>query len=166
MRKLLAVLTYCVAMPRKYLMRFRISVDAAIQGLNCVNIALARNVGLCARGFDGGDHRLAEAAAIDDQVAGQSVRLDEVRRGGLVRGLTRREPQPDGQMAPVHHRMGLGRQASTGETDGVIRAPFFLRAACWRARKMELSIKCRDPGDFSASALKMRSRTLAFARLL
>ena len=134
MRKLLAVLKYCVAMPRKYLIRFRISVDAAIQGLNCVNIALARNVSLCARGFDGGDHRLAEAAAIDDQVAGQSVRLDEVRRGGLVRGLTRREPQPDGQMAPAHHRRGLGRKPSTGETDGV-RPPFFCaRRAGGRAR--------------------------------
>lgn len=80
-------------------------VEVAIHGSDHADIAPAGNASPCARGFDGGDHRPAEAAAIGDPVAGRSGRPDEAPRGGLAGGLPRAERQPGGQTAPVHHRV-------------------------------------------------------------
>lgn len=143
-----------------------LTIEVSVDGPNHTDIALARDVSRCARGLDGGDHRLPVVAAVSDDVAGQSERTDELRCSGLVGGLSRREQEPDRQASPVHDGMDLGRQAPTGETDGVIRAPFFPPAACWWARTMELSIRCSEAGDFSARASKTRNQTPAFAHLL
>ncbi len=119
-----------------------------------------------ARRLDRFDHRATEIAAVGDHVAGQGERGDEVRSGGLVGGLTLGEQQPHRQAAPVDNGVDLGAQPSTGATDGVILAPFFPPAACWWARTTELSIRCREPGERSASASNTRSQTPTFAHLL
>lgn len=143
-----------------------LAVELAIYGPDHADVALAGDVGSCAGRLDGRDDRLAEVAAVADDIAGQSERADQFGRGGLVGGLPRGEQEPDREAPSVHDGVDLGRQPSTGETDGVILAPLFPPAACWWARTMELSIRCRDCGDFSASASKMRSQTPALAHLL
>ena len=119
-----------------------------------------------AAGLDRLDHGATEVAAVRYDVTGQSERRDRLRRRCLVGGLARSEDQAHRQPAPVYHGMDLGAQPSTGATDGVIRAPLFPPAACWWARTMELSIRCREPGERSASASNTRSQTPAFAHRL
>ena len=141
-------------------------VEFPIDGADDTHVALAWDVGGRTRGFDSRDHRLAEVAAVADDISGKAEWSDEVGRGGLVGGLPAGQHQSDRQAPPVHDGMNLRRQSPTRETDGVIRAPFFPPAACWWARTMELSIRCRACGDASAKASKMRSQTPAFAHLL
>ena len=141
-------------------------VEVAIYGSDAAHVGLAGDMGGCARRLDRGDHGLTEVAPVPDHIAGEPEGTDQFRRGGLVGGLPWGEQKSDRQAAAVHDRMDLGRQPSPGQADGVIRAPFFPPAACWWARTMELSIKCKECGDFSAKASKMRSQTPAFAHLL
>lgn len=143
-----------------------LAVEVPVHASHHPDVRLARDMCRRTARLDGGDDRLSEVAPVADDVAGQSERRDKRRRGGLVRGLAGRQEQPNRQAATVHDRMDLGRQASTGETDGVILAPFFPPAACWWARTMELSIRCSDPGERAARASKMRSQTPLFAHLL
>src|SRR5690606_7434640 len=84
----------------------------------------------------------------------------------LVGGLARREHEAHRPAAVVDDGVDLGAQPSTGAAEGVILAPLFPPAACGWARTMELSIRCSDPGERSASASNTRSQTPAFAHLL
>lgn len=143
-----------------------LAVECAVYTSDDADVRLARDVGGCSRGFDSGDHRLTEVPPVADNVAGQPERRDEFRCRGLVGRLAGGQEQSHRQAATVHHGVDLGCQPSTGKTDGVIRAPLFPPAACWWARTIELSIKCSDPGDRSASASKMRSQTPLLAHLL
>lgn len=92
-------------------------------------------------------------------------RADQFWRGGLVGGLPRGEQEPDREAPPVHDGVDLGRQPH-GRDRWRDPRPLFPLTACWRARTMDLSIRCRDCGDFSASASKIRSQTPALTHLL
>lgn len=106
---------------------------------------------------------IAAKATIDIRAGGKrSISLD----GGLVGGLAGGEHDPERQAVLVHQGVDLGAQSSTRTADGVIRAPFLPPAACWCARMMELSIRCRDCGDVAASASNTFSQIPAFAHLL
>jgi hypothetical protein len=141
-------------------------VEVSVHAPDDAHIRLAGDVGGGPRGLDGGDHRPTVIPPVANHVSGELEGADKVGRGGLVRRLARREQEPDRQAAAVNDRVDLRRQTSSRETDGVIRTPLFPPAACWWARTMELSIKCRECGDFSANASKIRSQTPAFAHLL
>lgn len=117
-------------------------------------------------GLDRLNDRLAEIAAVGDDVAGQRQWRDELRRRGPVGGLARGEDQPHRQARSVDDGVDPGAEPSTGATDGVVLAPLFPPAACWWARTIALSIRGSEPGDSSASASNTRSQTPAFAHLL
>jgi len=143
-----------------------LAVEVSVDGPDHAGVGLAGDVGGGARRLDGRDHGLCEVAPVADDISGEAKGTDKLGRGGLVGGLPRRQDEPDRQAAPVPDGVDLCRQASPRPSDGVIRAPFFPPAACWWARTIELSIRCRELGDFSARASKMRSQTPAFAHLL
>lgn len=142
------------------------AVEVWVYGSNDADIALAGDVGGGARGLDGLGDRAAEVAAIGDHIAAEMERANQFGCGCLVGRLTWGENEADWPAATVDHGMDLGSQSPTGATDGVIRAPFLPPAACWWARTIELSIKCRLSGDISLSRLKMRSQTPCLAHRL
>lgn len=107
-----------------------------------------------------------EVAAVGHDIAAQAERPDQLGCRGLVGGLAGGEHEADRQAMAVNDGMDLGGQSSTGATDGVIRTPFLPPAACWWARTMELSIRCRLSGESWLSLSKMRSQTPCLAHRL
>ncbi|ALG89205.1 hypothetical protein TQ29_02215 [Actibacterium sp. EMB200-NS6] len=99
-------------------------------------------------------HRIIAAVGHDMGRARETV--NQLRRGGFVTGLAGAECQPDRQAHLIHDRVDLGTQSATRATDGVIRAAFFLPAACWWARMMEEAMKAMVSGDFAAKATDMK----------
>ena len=141
-------------------------VEGGIDGALEPDVALGRDVVLAAPGADHLDQSACVVSVIGDEGFGRRQGLDEGRRYGLVGGLAGGQDQPDRPSLFVDDGMDLGAQSSTRTANGVIRAPFFPPAACWWARMMELSIRCKDCGDFAASVSKMCSQTPAFAQRL
>lgn len=139
-----------------------VEIDRALQ----LAILLSGDVGTAAVGLDEIDDGLGVIAAISDESPGRRKAFDQGFDSGLVRSLAWREYDPQRQAILVHQDVDLGAQSSTRTADGVIRAPFLPPAACWWARMMELSIRCKDWGDFATKASNTRSHTPAFAHLL
>jgi len=99
-------------------------VELAIHGPNHADIAMAGNASPCARGFDGGDHRPAEAAAIGGPVAGRSG-----RPGAVV--LPEACPGPSGSPAGRPRRSTTAWIRSSGlHGRGRWRDPRPLSSAC------------------------------------
>lgn len=105
-------------------------------------------------------------APIRNERLGGLEPIDQGFDGGLVRGLTGRQNDPQRQAVLIDQGVDLGAQSSTRTADGVIRAPFFPPAACWWARMMELSIKCIEPGEEADKASNTRTQTPALAQRL
>lgn len=143
-----------------------LAIELGIDRADDTDIALAGDVGGCAGGLDSLADWAAEVTAIGDYIAAQAQRPDQFGRRGLVGGLACGEHEADRQAASVDDGVDLGGQSPTGATDGVIRAPFLPPAACWWARTMELSIRCRLSGETSLSRSKMRSHTPCLAHRL
>jgi hypothetical protein len=89
-----------------------------------------------------------------------------MRSGAQIMSLTRGQREPYRQAFLIDDRIDLGAQSSTRTADGVILAPFFLPAACWCARMIELSMSAIDLGDFAAIISKIRTQTPALAHRL
>lgn len=143
-----------------------VAIEVAIDGADDADVALAWDVGGGTGGFDGLGYGAAEVAAIGDDITAQGERSKQVWRSGLVRGLTWGERKADRQATAVDNRVDLAGQSPTGATDGVIRTPFLPPAACWCARTMELSIRCRLSGETVLSRSKMASHTPCLAHRL
>lgn len=143
-----------------------VAIEVAIDGADDTNVALAGDVGGGPGGFDGLGYGTAEVAAIGDDITAQGERSNQFWRGGLVRGLAWGEHEADRQAAAVDDSVDLAGQSPTGATDGVIRTPFLPPAACWWARTMELSIRCRLSGETLLSRSKMASHTPCLAQRL
>lgn len=116
----------------------------------------------CRHPFD--DGQTVVAAIGNDSAGRQRVKQDRGRC--LVRGLSRRDVQPDRQAILIDDSVDLGAQSATRTADGVILAPFFPPAACWWARTMELSINCKDCGERCASSSKTFSQIPRLAQRL
>lgn len=143
-----------------------LSVEFGIDGADDADIALTGDVGRrtgCLYGFG---HVAPEVAAVGNHIAAQPERPDQFGRRSLVGGLPRSEYEADGQPASVNNGMDLGGQSPTGATDGVIRAPLLPPAACWWARTIEESRRCRLSGETSLSRSKMRSQMPCLAHRL
>jgi len=98
------------------------ALDLAVTG--------GRDVRPSSTSFDEIDDSSGVIATISDEVAIRLEPLDQSRRNGLVGGLTLRKHNPYRHSLLIDHRVDLGAQSSTRTTDGVIRAPFLLPAAC------------------------------------
>jgi len=143
-----------------------LSVDRRVDGALDLAVALGRDVGATASGFDHVDDGAGVVAPVGDQRLGRLEAVDQGFNGGLVRGLTGREHDPQRQAVLIDQGVDLGAQSSTRTADGVIRAPFFPPAACWWARMMELSIRCIEPGELADRASNTRTQTPALAQRL
>lgn len=143
-----------------------LAVEVRVDRADDANVALAGDVGCGTEGLDGLCDGASEVAAVSDHIATQPQRPDQFGCGGLVGGLAWGEHEADGQAAAVNDGMDLGTQSPTGTTDGVIRAPFLPPAACWWARTIELSSRCRLSGETWLSRSKMRSQTPCLAHRL
>ena len=142
------------------------ALERRIDRADDADVALARDVSGGARGLDGRNDRLAEVAAIGDDIATQRQGGEQLGRGGLVGGLPRGEHRPHQQAATVDDGVDFGSQSPARATDGVIRTPLLPPAACWWARMMELSIKCSESGDICRSHSKTLSHTPCLAQRL
>jgi hypothetical protein len=112
------------------------------------------------------DDRLRVIAAVgDERPRGRQV-AEQLRADRLVRRLAGRDDEADGQARLVDDGVDLGRQSSTRTADGVISPPFFPPAACWWARTMDESIRCREWGDLAASSSNTLSQTPCLAHRL
>ena len=123
-------------------------------------------MGAAAARGDQVDDGAVVVASIGDERLGGLEAVDQGLDGGLVRGLTRRQNDPQRQAVLIDQGVDLGAQSSTRTADGVIRAPFLPPAACWCARMMELSIRCIDPGEDADRASNTLSQTPALAQRL
>ena len=143
-----------------------LSIERRVDRALNLAVALGRDMGASTSGFDHIDHGAGVVAAVCDQRPGRFEAVDQGLDGRLVRGLPRREHDPQRQAVLIDQGIDLGAQSSTRTADGVIRAPFFPPAACWWARMMELSIRCIDPGDPADRASNTRTQTPALAQRL
>ena len=143
-----------------------LAVDRRIDGALDLSISLGRDVGAAAPSFDQVDDGAGVVAPVCDQRPGWLEAVDQGLDGRLVRGLARRQDDPQRQAVLIDQGVDLGAQSSTRTADGVIRAPFFPPAACWWARMIELSIRCMEPGDAADRASNTRTQTPALAQRL
>ena len=143
-----------------------LSVDCRVDGTLDLAVALGRDVGAAAARGDEVDDGAGVIAPVRDERLGGLEAVDQGFDGGLVRGLTRRQNDPQRQTVLIDQGVDLGAQSSTRTADGVIRTPFFPPAACWWARMMELSIRCIDPGELADRASNTRTQTPALAQRL
>ncbi len=143
-----------------------LTVERRVDGSLELAVAACRDVGLPSGLAHQIDDSLSIVAAVGDESAGRRKVGQKGWREGLVGGLARRDDEADGQALLVHDGVDLGGQSSTRTADGVIRAPFLPPAACWWARTMDESIKCKEFGDLAASASNTRSQTPCLAHLL
>mgnify|MGYP007127353029 FL=1 len=143
-----------------------LAVNAWIDRPLDLAVALGRNMRVPAALADQIDQVLPVITTVGDDDGGGWKRLQQVRCGGFVGSLSRRECETDRQSLLVNDNMDLAGQSSTGTADGVIRTPFLPPAACWWARTMELSINCIDCGEAAAKASKIRSQTPVLAHRL
>lgn len=143
-----------------------LAVDRRVDGALDLAVALGRDVGAAAPGFDQVDDGAGVVAPVGDQRPCGFEAVDQGLDGGLVGRLPRRQDDPQRQAVLIDQGVDLGAQSSTRTADGVIRAPFFPPAACWWARMMELSIRCIDPGEAADRASNTRTQTPALAQRL
>ena len=143
-----------------------LAVDLAVDDTTNPDVALRGNVSRSAAGLDELDDRAGEETTVGNHMAGQGKAFDQLRKGSLVGRLARRENQAHRQTLVIHNGMDLGAQSSTRTADGVIRTPFLPPAACWWARTIELSIRCKDLGERRASVSNTFSHTPALAQRL
>ncbi len=143
-----------------------LAIDRRIDGALDFAVATGRDVGLAASAPDQVDDRLSIVAAVGDESARRRQAAQQPRANRLVGGLARRDDKADRQAVLVDDGVDLGRQSSTRTADGVILAPFLPPAACWWARTMDESIRCREPGDLAESSSNTRSQTPCRAQRL
>ena len=142
------------------------AVERGVDGALDFAVRAGRNVGLAAAALDEFDDRPRVVAAVGDKRAAGREAFDNRGRQGFVGSLPWRQNQANGQTLLVDRGVDLGAQSSTRTTDGVIWAPFFPPAACWRARIIERSINCSDCGDLAANASNTPSQIPFFAQRL
>jgi hypothetical protein len=143
-----------------------LAVDLAVDHAADADIALRRDMGRGAIGLDEFDNGASKEATVGDHVAGQAEPLDQLWKRRLVGSLTGCEDQAHREAVLIHDGVDLGAQSSTRTADGVIRTPFLPPAACWCARTIELSIRCKEFGERCASVSKILSHTPALAQRL
>ena len=107
-----------------------LSIAVEIDGSHHPDVTLAGDVGRRSPGGEEIDDRAGAVAAVGDRLAGRSQTGDELRQGGFVGGLPRRQQQPNRQAHGIDDDVDFGAQSSTRTADGVILAPFFPPAAC------------------------------------
>lgn len=143
-----------------------LAVERRVDGPLNLAVPRCRDVGLAARLAHQIDDRLGIIAAVGDKRSCGRQAAEQVWADRLVGGLPCRDDEADGQALRVDDGVDLGGQSSTRTANGVIRAPFFPPAACWWARTIEESIRCRERGDLAASSSNTRTQTPCRAHLL
>lgn len=143
-----------------------LTVDHRVDGALNLAVVLGRDVGAAAARGDEINDGAGVVTSVGDEGLGGLEAVGQGFGGGLVRGLTRRQHDPQRQAVLIDQGVDLGAQSSTRTADGVIRAPFFPPAACWWARMIELSIRCIEPGELADRAAKTLNQTPALAQRL